>query len=147
MSHKTENTAEGIVLVDPLKPCRIRIQFIQRLIVSVQMKQITVPVLDLLMRLLRKQIPVKLPLFAPLPKLRKLLSHKQQLFARMSRHKCIRRFQICKLVKAKSRHLIEHRALQMHHLIVGQHQNIILTVRILHGKGHLIMRPFPEQRI
>ena len=42
--------------------------------------------------LLLQQIPVKLPLLAPLTQLSELLSHEQKLLARMSQHEGVARF-------------------------------------------------------
>ena len=144
MSHKAENTSEYIVLIDPVKSFLVGIQFIQRFILSVQMKQILYPVLHLLMRLLSKQIPVKFPLLTPLSKLRKILSHKQKLLSGMSDHKRISGFQIGKLIKSEPRHLIDHRTFQMYDLIMRQYENIILTVRIFHRECHHIVRILSE---
>ncbi len=99
------------------------------------------------MLLLSQQIPIQFSGLAPLLELCKILSHKQKLFTRMPEHKGIGHFQIRKLVVVKPRHLINHRTFQMHHLIMGQNQNIVLTVGIGHGKGHEVMGSFAEIRV
>ena len=108
------------------------------------MKQRLDIVLKLLMLLLSQQIPVKLSGLAPLLELSKILSHKEQLLTRMPHHKGISHLEIGKLIVIQARHLTYHGAFQMHHLIVGQHQNVILTVGVGHGKGHKIVRPVAE---
>ena len=65
----------------------------------------------------------------------------------MSEHERITCFQVCKLVIHITWHLVDHGTFQMHYLVMGQYQNIILTARITHGKGHLIMIIFPEIRV
>ena len=99
------------------------------------------------MLLLSQKIPVKLPFLAPFPKLCELLPHKEKLFARMPHHKSIACLQVGILIRSDPRHLIEHRTFQMHHFVVGQYQNIVLAVRITHGKSHLVMMVLPKIRI
>ena len=86
-----------------------------------------------------QQEPVQFPFFTPFTKLCKFLSHKQKFLSCVSHHKCISGFQIRIFIKSKSRHLIQHRTLEMYHLIMRQYQNIILTVCITHGKCHQMM--------
>ena len=62
----------------------------------------------------------------------------------MTEHKSIACLQICKFIIQITWHLIQHGAFQMHHLIMGQHQNIILTVSVAHGESHLVMVIFSE---
>ena len=103
--------------------------------------------MNLLMRLFCQQEPIQFPLFAPLPQLRKILSHKEQLFAGVHHKICIRQTQVCKLGILIARHLINHRTLQMNNFIMREHQYILLTLIITHRKGHFIMIILAEIRI
>ncbi|EJX05502.1 hypothetical protein EVA_06390 [gut metagenome] len=108
------------------------------------MKQPFYEILKIPVGVLSQQIPVKLSLLAPLPKLSKLLSHKQKLLARMAKHKGVGCFQVLKFIIQLPRHFVQHRTFQVYHLIMGDHQNVFLTVGICHGEGHLIMIEFTE---
>ena len=94
-----------------------------------------------------QQIPVQFPFFTPFPELSEILSHKQQFLARMSEHKGISRLQVLEFLFRISRHLVDHRTLQMYDFIVGKHQNIILCKGVRHREGHLVMVVFSEVRI
>ena len=91
-----------------------------------------------------QQEPVKFPGFAPLLELAEFLSHEQQLFARMSEHVAVSGFQVLKLVLSQPGHLVDHRALQMHNLIMRQYKDVLLTVGITHGERHLMVIIFAE---
>ena len=111
------------------------------------MKKITDILLQFLMILLSKKIPVKLSGLTPLPELSKILSHKQKFLTRMSEHEGIASLQVLEFIIQFAWHFFQHGALQMYYLIVGKNQNILLTVCISHGKCHLIMIKFTEIRI
>ena len=89
MTHKAENASVGIICIDPFKSAWILICIIKCRCLFIEMKQCFDVILHLLMFVFCKQIPVKFSCFAPLLKLCKLLSHKQQFFARMTKHVCI----------------------------------------------------------
>ena len=101
-------------------------------------------VLHLLVARLAQKIPVKLPGLAPLLQLGEFLAHEEQLLAGMAQHEGIGRLQVRELVVRIARHLIVHGAFQVHHLVVGEHQDIFLAVSVGHGKGHQMMGPFAE---
>ena len=89
MTHKAENASVGIICIDPFKSAWILICIIKCRCLFIEMKQCLDVILHLLMFVFCKQIPVKFSCFAPLLKLCKLLSHKQQFFSRMTKHVCI----------------------------------------------------------
>ena len=95
-------------------------------------------------QLVFQQKPVQFPGLAPLPFLTEFLSHKEQFFAAMSEHIGIAQTQVGIFVHMIAGHLIDHGALQMHHLVVGQGQDIIFRAVISHGKGHAVMIVFAE---
>ena len=70
------------------------------------------------MHIIVKQHPVKLLLIVPLGELRKLLTHKQQLFARMRRHISVKSAQRGKLHLVLTGYFLYHRALSVHYLIM-----------------------------
>ena len=65
----------------------------------------------------------------------------------MCEHISISYSQICEFIFIKARHFIEHRAFQVHNLIMGKRQNIIFAFVIAHGKCQFIMIIFSEDRI
>ena len=111
------------------------------------MKQITDKLLKMPVTVLLQQIPVQFSLLTPLSQLSEFLSHKQKFLTRMAEHKRIAGFQILEFFLRLSRHLIDHRAFQMHDLIMGEHENVILGERIRHGESHLVVIIFSEIRI
>ena len=108
------------------------------------MKQRLHIILNLLMALFAQKIPVQLSGLAPLLELGEFLAHKEQLFPGMAHHKGIGRLQVRELIIRIPRHLIVHGAFQMHHFVMGKHQNIVFTVSIGHGKGHQVMGSLAE---
>ena len=65
----------------------------------------------------------------------------------MCEHISISYSQICEFIFIKARHFIEHRAFQVHNLIMGKRQNIFFAFVIAHGKCQFIMIIFSEDRI
>ena len=95
-----------------------------------------------------QNIPRKLLVLIPLRDLRKLLTHEQQLLARMAIHKSICGTQICCLfLISLPRHLAEHGRLSMYDFIVGEYQHKILTVGVKHTEGQLPVMLVSEIRI
>ena len=62
----------------------------------------------------------------------------------MTEHISISGPQVSVFIRPQAGHFIDHRAFQMHHLIMGQRQNIIFSTVVAHGKGHGIMIVFTE---
>ena len=88
-------------------------------------------------RILQK-LPLKALIFIPLVNLAELLSHKQELLARMTHHKAVGSPKVRKLrLKGISRHLSRHGTLAVDHLVVGEYQDEILAVGINHAEGQL----------
>ena len=96
---------------------------------------------------LLQQEPVELPRLGPLPLLGKLLAHEQELLSGVSHHKRVAKPQVCKLVHLVSGHLVQHRALQVHDLVVGERKDVVLRAVVAHGKGHVVVRALAHDRI
>ncbi|KJJ75793.1 hypothetical protein CLFS41_06250 [Clostridium sp. FS41] len=95
-----------------------------------------------------KQIPIQGSALVPLSQLGVLLSHKQQLLAWMSHHKCIGNTQVFRLFfQGISWHFANHGTFSVHHLVMGEYQDKVLAVRIQHGKCQLPIIVLPEKRI
>ena len=94
-----------------------------------------------------KHKPLQFLVFAPLNERCVLIAHEIQLLAwvcHMIHGKCSHPGELAPHV---ARHPANQRLLPMYHLIVGQRQNIILTVCICHGKSHLVVIIFPIDEI
>ena len=65
----------------------------------------------------------------------------------MAHHEGIAKAKVCILVHLVARHLLHHRALQVHNLIVRKREDILLRAVIAHGKGHIVMRAAPHNGI
>ena len=65
----------------------------------------------------------------------------------MSEHISVAVPQIRVLIHLIPRHLVQHGALQMYYLIMGERQDITLAAVVGHGKRHAVMVVFPEIRI
>ena len=97
------------------------------------------------MKWVLQNIPRKLLILIPLRDLCKLLTHEQQLLARMAIHKSICGTQICRLfLIGLTRHLAKHGRLSMYDFIVGEYQHKILTVGVKHAEGQLPVMLVPE---
>ena len=85
-----------------------------------------------------EQIPLQFFVFIPLVHLAEILAHEQQLLSGMAQHEAVSRPQVGKfLLKSGPRHLVYHRSLSVHHLVVGEHQDKILTVGVDHAESQL----------
>ena len=89
--------------------------------------------------LLFQQMPVDGAVLVPLPVLSEILSHKEQLLSGVAYHKEVCRLKIPELLLPASRHFLNHGTFQMHHLVMGKHQNELLRIGIAHAEGQLIM--------
>ena len=146
-SHKYKHIFIGGNIVDPLKARRIVVLLVQRRLVMIKLQQCLHIALQLLMLIILQQIPLQTLRLAPLGELCEILSHEQQLLARMGKHESIGCPEICKLELALARHLADHRALPVHDLIVRECQNKVLAVRIDHTERQLTVVMGTEDRI
>ena len=104
------------------------------------MQQAGVEGLQALVAGVLQQVPVQLTGLGPLPVLTEILSHEEQLLAGVTEHEAYSLPSDCaKLVVALAGHFLQHGALQMYDLIVGENQDKVLTVGIGHAEGHLIV--------
>ena len=141
---EAEDGAVRIIRIDPLEALPGIIQLIHRRILLVEMQQLLHELLERRIQRLLAEIPVKRYILIPLMELTEILSHEQKLLARMTEHEEIAALQILELIRQLARHFIDHGALEMHHLIVGQHQNKLLRCRIAHAEGHLVVVALSE---
>ena len=84
-------------------------------------------------------MPVDGAILIPFPVLSEILSHKEQLLSGVAHHKEIGRLKIPELLFPASRHFLNHGTLQMHYLVMGQHQDELLRIGITHPESQLVM--------
>ena len=95
-----------------------------------------------------QKTPVKAGILVPLMDLGKLLTHKQKLLSWMAQHKTVSRPQIlCFPLQRITRHLADHRAFPVNHLVMRQYKNKILAVSVEHTERQLTVMVFSEIRI
>ena len=100
------------------------------------------------MKRVLQNVPRQFFILIPLRNLSELLSHEQQLLARMPVHKSVGGTQVCcLLLVGLPRHLAEHGRLSVHDFIVGEYQHEVLTVSIKHAEGQLAVMLIAEVRI
>ena len=94
-----------------------------------------------------QQHPVQLLCLVPLGKLTELLSHEQQLFARMTQHERISCLQIGKLLLVIAGHLIDEAALAVDDFVVADGQHKILAESVEEAESDLAMVASTEERV
>ena len=134
-------------IVDPGEAVRIMIQLIKSRMLQAEMIQRLHVFPHISMILILEQLPLQAFLLIPLVKGRKLLAHKQKLLSRMHHHKAVCSPQVVKLRIPVARHLSHERSFSVHHLVMGQAQDEILTVSINHTEDQLAVMPGTEHRI
>ena len=117
-SHKAEDAPVAVVRVHPFKSLIALVICVKGWIFPVHVQQIPHIGLQMLVLLVLQKEPVQFPLLAPLSVLSEILSHEQQLFARLAKHEGITDLKILELLILLSRHLVDHRAFQMNHFIM-----------------------------
>ena len=116
--YKYNSIVPCIICHKPLKAVPVIIHLPQLRTVEIETICSLEELMELKIWFIVKQIPVKLRIcipFMPLPKLR---SHKHKLLAGMRQHVRIKSPDTDKLLLILSRHLIDQRALHMHHLVM-----------------------------
>ena len=148
LADKDNHALRLVAAVDPLETVRIVIQGVHCRILPVNLVERLHIVLHLPVHWLLQQFPIQGGVLIPFLHLGEILPHKQQLFPRMAHHEAVSRPQILRLLlQAGARHLADHRALAVHHLVVGEHQNKVLAVGVEQGEGQLAVVVLAEQRV
>jgi hypothetical protein len=87
------------------------------------------PLQPLVRRILQRG-PVERSGVVPFRGLRELLPHEQELLARMAPHEPVIGAQVGEFLIPVPRHLAQHRALAMHHLVMADRQDEVLRERV-----------------
>ena len=86
-----------------------------------------------------QQVPVRFSALIPLPEHGKLIAHEVQLLAGMGHHVQVQKPCLGEFLLIASMELINDGFLAMHHLIVGEGQNVSLVVGVVNGKGDFML--------
>ena len=79
--------------------------------------------------------------------LAEFLTHEQQFFALVAEHESIAHTEVGVLIHLVAGHLVDHGALQMYNLVVGQRQNILLSAVVAHREGKSVVVALSHDRI
>ena len=141
------NALLRIICIDPSESLKSLIKLIHGGVLVVQPQQIAKPGLHSFMKRIFEREPVYLSCLAPLTLLSEFLTHEEKLLPGVTHHECVSCPEICKFVHSVSRHLTEHGALQMYHLIMREHEDIILGRIVAHCECHLVVVVLSEDWI
>ena len=94
-----------------------------------------------------QQHPVQRLCLVPLGELAELLTHEQQLLARVGHHVAEEGAQVCKLGVVLAGHLVDQAALAVHHLIVADGQHKVLAEGVEEAEGDLVVVAGTEERV
>ena len=94
-----------------------------------------------------EQVPVEAEVVVPLAPLPEFRAHEQQLLAGMAVHVAVQRPQGRVLLPHVARHLVEHRALAVHDLVVRERQDEVLGVHVERRERHQVVLPAAMDRI
>ena len=94
-----------------------------------------------------EQEPVEFAVVVPLPLLRELAAHEQQLLARMRPHEAEIGAQIGEFLPVVARHPAEQRTFPVHHLVMRQRQDELLGEGIDQAEGDVVVMPASVDRV
>ena len=103
--------------------------------------------LQFVVLIVAQQHPVQRLCLVPLGELAELLSHEQQLLARVGHHIAEEGAQVCKLGVVLAGHLVDQAALAVHHLIVADGQHKVLAEGVEEAEGDLVVVAGTEKRV
>ena len=94
-----------------------------------------------------QHLPGQLPLVRPLPELAEFTAHEQQLGTRVGIQVGVQQAQVGKALPVVARHLAQHGAFAVHHLVVGKGQQEILGEGVHQPEGELVVVIVPVHRL
>ena len=133
----------------PFEAVGVKIQLVQRFMMTVGMVQVAHQPLDAVVPVVAalQQVPVEAGVMVPLAALSELIAHKQQLFPREGEQPAVVGAQVGELLPGIARHAVENRFFAVHHFIVGERQHKVLGVVVEHAEGHFVMMVAAMHRI
>ena len=133
------DTLAGVIRLNPLKPETVIVLLPEGGMLHIDLVHINRQSVVRVMNRVLRQEPVLLPLLVPFTELSDLIAHEVELFARMCHHIHIQRSSLRELVRVIACHLLHDGCLSVNHLIMRQGKQIFFIIKILHGKGQLMV--------
>src|SRR5712692_2504220 len=108
----------GIVAVQPLEAVPVEIHLMQGRLSGIELVQGRYQLLEPAVRLEFEEVPFEAGVVVPFGSLAELAAHKDQLLAGMTVEVAVEQAQVGKLLPHVARHLVQQRALAVHHLVM-----------------------------
>ena len=137
---------DGVVHVpeiDPLEPLGAEIHLVERRGLPVDAVQVPDELLHPPVAVPLQQVPLQRLIVVPFVPLSDLPAHEQELLPGMGIHVGIEQAKVGELPPQVAGHLVEHRALQVHDLVVGEGEDEVLVERIQEREGELAEMELP----
>ena len=147
LAQESDDALLRVVRHDPLEALPAVIDLPEGRVLLIEGVQGADVVLQLGVLVVVQQHPVQLLCLVPLGELAELLSHEQQLLARVRHHVAEEGAQIGKLVVILAGHLVQQAALAVHYLIVADGQDEVLAEGVEEAESHLVVVAGAEQRV
>ena len=135
------HAALEIAAVDPFEAGVVEVHLVQRRLSRQRVIQVTHPVLDANVLGVLQQMPVEAFVVVPLAPLPELAAHEHELLAGVAVHVAVERAQVRAFLPDVARHLVEHRTLAVHDLVVRERQNEVFGERVEQREGQVVVRP------
>ena len=133
--------------VDPLEALGAEVDLVERGDFPVEAVQVADEPLHPQVGVPPQQVPGERPVVAPLLPLGDLPPHEKELLSRVGVHVGVEEAEVGELPPQVARHLVEHRALQVHHLVVGEGEDEVFVEGVQQGEGELAEMVFPVDRV
>src|SRR5581483_2426620 len=146
-SKQGNNTCRRVIAINPLEPCRICVEFVQRGLFAENSVQLLNPLLYPRMHWILQHMPLQAHVMSPLAHLAKFIAHEQQLLPGLRKHVAVQQTQIRELLPFVSRHLADQRTLAMDYFIVRERQHKIFGKSVDHTECQQIMMKTSMNRI
>ncbi len=144
---EAQRTILIVVAIDPLEARRIEVDLMQGRFAAVDLVHVGHEALQSAVRFPLQQVPLQAGVVVPLVPLANFAPHEQQLLARMAPHVSEQEPQVGEFLPQIARHLIQQRALAMHHFVVRQRQREVLVKGVNQAEGQLVVVVLAMDRI
>ena len=115
---EADHAVVAVGAVDPGKAGRVEVELVHRLLGAQHAVQVADPLAQSRMLGEVQQVPVEARVVIPLPPLPELAAHEHQLLAGLRVHPPEQEPQVRELLPVVAGHLVQQRALAVHHLVV-----------------------------
>ena len=127
LAQEGEDAVAGVIGFNPLEAVGREIELVQRGLAAVDLIQRAHKMLHTRMAWKPGGPPFELAVVCPFAALGKLTAHEHEFFAGVAPHEAKQSAQVGKLLPRVARHLVDQRALAVHHFVVRQRQHELLA--------------------